>query len=236
MTSEQTAHAPKKNIWTGARLVSAALVFSLLAVALSASCNPTDSSRGGSKPAPPSAPAATNPTPPGTNAQQQPPAQTAPTPLSDKLMNAPLTTLDGKSLKLADLKGKVVVLNMWATWCGPCRKEIPDFIQIHEDYKGRGLEVIGVTSEDERNTKESVVEFVKQFEVNYKVALADAEAWEEFLAPRYSIPQTYVIGPDGNLLQKFVGYSPRVATIVRSLADQALNNPASGDHKDETGK
>ncbi|HEV2803128.1 MAG TPA: TlpA disulfide reductase family protein [Pyrinomonadaceae bacterium] len=240
MTSEETARAPKKRIWTGARLLSAALVFSLLAVALSTSCNPTDSSRDGSKPAPPAAQApaggATNAAPPGQSAQQQPPAQTAPTPLPDTLMNATLTTLDGKSLKLADLKGKVVVVNMWATWCGPCRKEIPDFIEIHNDYQGRGVEVLGVTSEDERNTKESIVEFAKQFKINYKVAMVDAEGWEEFLAPRYAIPQTYVIGPDGNMLRKFTGYSPQVATMVRSLTDQALYSTASGGSKDEAGK
>ena len=151
-----------------------------------------------------------------------------PTPLPDELVNASLTTLDGKPLKLSDLKGKVVVMNLWATWCGPCRREIPDFIEIQKDYAGR-VEVLGITSEDERNTSESVKEFVKEFKINYKVVWADATAWEAFLAPRYSIPQTYVLGPDGNLLNKFVGYSPQVATMVRAMADEALaNSPPAG--------
>ncbi|MDQ1593136.1 MAG: hypothetical protein QOG71_3763 [Pyrinomonadaceae bacterium] len=226
MTSEQPARAPEKKIWTRARLLSAALVFSLLAVALSASCNPTDSSRDGSKATPPDAtPSAANTTPRQPN---QPPqsAQSAPTPLPAELVDATLTTLDGKSLKLSDLKGKVVVLNLWATWCGPCRREIPDFIKIQEEYAGRGLEVLGVTSEDERNTAESVNQFVKEFEINYKVVWVDAKGWEAFLAPRYSIPQTYVLGPDGNVIQKFVGYSPQVATMVRDIADRTLGNAA----------
>jgi thiol-disulfide isomerase/thioredoxin len=226
MTSEQPARAPEKKIWTGGRLASTALVFSLLAVALSSSCNPIDSSRGGSKPAaspsPAAATTAASPRPPN---QQSPPA--APTPLPAELIDSALTTLEGKSLKLADLKGKVVVLNLWATWCGPCRKEIPDFIKIQEDYQGR-VEVLGITSEDERNTAESVKEFVKDFKINYKVVWVDASGWEAFLAPRYSIPQTYVLGPDGNLIQKFVGYSPQVATMVRDIADRALGNATTG--------
>jgi cytochrome c biogenesis protein CcmG/thiol:disulfide interchange protein DsbE len=230
MTSEQPARAPEKKIWTRARLASAALVFSLLAVALSASCNPTDSSRVGSKTAPtttPSPAASVANAPPSQTQQQTPPAQQTPTPLPDELLNAALTTLKGQSLKLSDLKGKVVVLNLWATWCGPCRREIPDFIKIQEDYQGR-VEVLGMTSEDERNTAESVEEFVKDFKINYKVVWADAKSWEAFLAPRYSIPQTYVLGPDGNLIQKFVGYSPQVALMVRGIADQALGNSAAG--------
>ncbi|MDX6271126.1 MAG: hypothetical protein QOD28_2349 [Acidobacteriota bacterium] len=227
MTSEQPARAPEKKICTRARLASTALVFSLLTVALSASCNPTDSSRDGSKATPPpaAAPSAADTTPRQPN---QPPqnAQSAPTPLPAELVDATLTTLDGKSLKLSDLKGKVVVLNLWATWCGPCRREIPDFIKIQEEYAGRGLEVLGVTSEDERNTAESVNQFVKEFEINYKVVWVDAKGWEAFLAPRYSIPQTYVLGPDGNVLQKFVGYSPQVATMVRDIADRTLGNAA----------
>ncbi|HYG11123.1 MAG TPA: TlpA disulfide reductase family protein [Pyrinomonadaceae bacterium] len=235
MTSEQPARAPEKKIWTGARLASFALVFSLLAVALSSGCGPTDSSRDGSKVAasPTPASAAASPRKP---AQQPSSARTTPTPLPDELLNATMTTLDGKSLKLSDLKGKVVVLNLWATWCGPCRREIPDFIKIQEDYKERGVEVLGITSEDERNTAESVVEFVKDFEINYKVVWVDAKGWEALLAPRYAIPQTYVLGTDGNLIDKFVGYSPQVATMVRDIADQALGGQTPGGRTDETAK
>ena len=238
MTSEQPARAPEKNFWTGARLASAALVFSLLAVALSSSCNPTDSSRDGSKAAPPPTPAAATAAavPRQPAAPPTAPARPVPTPLPDELLNASLTTLDGKSLKLSDLKGKVVVMNVWATWCGPCRREIPDFIKIQEDYKGRGVEVLGITSEDERNTAESVREFVKEFKINYRVVWVDAKGWEAFLAPRYSIPQTYVLGPDGNLIDKFVGYSPQVASMVRDIADEALGNASRAGGGDTTAK
>ena len=231
MTPEQPARAPEKKIWTSTRITMAALVFGLLAVALSSNCGPSDSSRVGNANSPAAAGAS-----PGQPNAQPPPAAPEPTPLPDELLNAALTTLDGEALKLSDYKGKVVILNMWATWCGPCRREIPDFIQIQEDYKGRGVEVLGVTSEDERNTAEGVREFVKEFKINYKVVWADAGAWEAFLAPRYSIPQTYVLRQDGRLLRKFVGYSPQVAVMVRDLADQALGDPAGDGRKDETAK
>ena len=238
MTSEQPASAPNKKLWTGGRAVLAALTFSLLAIALSSSCNPTDSSRDGSRNAPPptapNAPAA-NATPPRQQANQ-PPVQTSPTPLPEAIMNAALTTLDGKSMRLSDLKGKVVILNLWATWCGPCRREIPDFIKMQEDYKGRGLEVLGVTSEDDRKTEELVKEFVKEFKINYKVVWIDQTGWAAFLAPRYSIPQTYVLDQNGQLLQKFVGYSPQVVVLARGIADKALSGAGSGGRKDETAK
>lgn len=228
MTSEQPARAPEKKIWTGTRIASAALVFSLLAVALSSSCNPTDSTRGGSKATPPTPGATVATAPPGRPAKPpQQSEQAAPSPLPDELRNVAMTTLDGKPLELSELKGKVVVLNLWATWCGPCRREIPDFIEIQEDYQGR-VEVVGITSEDERNTAESVKEFVREFKINYKVAWVDEAGWTAFLAPRFSIPQTYVLGPDGNLIQKFVGYSPQVAVMVRDIADQALGTSATG--------
>lgn len=239
-SSEQPASEPTKKIWTGARLALAALTFSLLAIALSASCNPTDSSRDGSRDAPtaptPPAAAANSAATPRQTTQPAPPVQSSPTPLPDDMYNAALTSLDGKSLRLSDFKGKVVILNLWATWCGPCRREIPDFIKIQQDYKGRDVEVLGITSEDERNTAESVKEFVKEFKINYKVVWVDAKGWEAFLAPRYSIPQTYVLDQNGKLLQKFVGYSPQVAVLARGIADRALNEAGSGGSKDDAAK
>lgn len=234
MTFEPPADASKKKIWTGARVALASLVFVLLAVALSSSCGPSDSSRVGNTnasapPAAPTSPRKLNPPPPSTTESAAPL-------LPDTLRNAALTTLDGKPLTLSDYEGKVVILNMWATWCGPCRREIPDFIKLQEDYKGRGVEILGVTSEDERNTAESVKQFSKDYKINYKVVWVDAAGWESFLAPGYQIPQTYVYGQDGRLLKKFLGYSPQVAVVSRDLIEQALAAPSSGGRKDATAK
>lgn len=232
MTSEQPSREANKKIWTSARIALAALTFALLAVALSSSCGPTDSSRSN-----------TNATvsPAATNAPRQTSTQAAPSPaaqntLPDDLRDAAMTTLDGKALKLSDYEGKVVIANLWATWCGPCRREIPDFIQIQEDYQGRDMEVLGITSVDERNTAAAIKDFIKEFKVNYQVVLVDQDAWASFLAPGYQIPQTYMLGQDGRVLKKFVGYSPQVAVLARGILDQALDAPASAERKDETAK
>jgi len=234
MTSEHPTREPKRKIWTGGRIALAALTFSLLSIALSSSCNPTDSSRDGSTNAPTPPPAA-NISPRQTNSQAQP-AAAATTPsspedaLTDEQRNAAMTTLDGKAFKLSDLDGKVVILNVWATWCGPCRKEIPDFIKIQEDYQGRGVEVLGVTAEDERNTADAVREFVKEYKINYKVVWVDQAGWGAYLLPTGAIPQTNIIGQDGRLLRKFRGYSPQVAVMARAITDEALTNPPTGDN------
>jgi len=241
MTSEHPAGEPKRKIWTGGRIALAALTFSLLSIALSSSCNPTDSSRDGSTNAPTPPPATAKIPPRGSNPQTQPAVATPPAPeeaLTDEQRNAAMTTLDGQEFKLSDLAGKVVILNVWATWCGPCRKEIPDFIQIQEDYKGRGVEVLGVTAEDERNTAEAVKEFVKEYKINYRVVWVDQAGWGAYLLPTGAIPQTYIIGQDGRLLKKFRGYSPQVAVMARAITDEALSNPPIGDsgRTDKTAK
>jgi len=140
--------------------------------------------------------------------------------MPEEVTGAQMTTLDGKSLKLSDYEGKVVVLNVWATWCGPCRREIPDFIAMNADYKGRDLAIIGVTMEDERNTEESVKNFVKGYKVDYPIAWVDLETYKALLEPGYQIPQTYILDRQGRQLYKFVGYA--AAERVRSIIDQAL--------------
>lgn len=217
MTSEQQPRPPRANtVWTSSRVALAAIVFVLLAVALSSNCNPTDVT-------------STNPSVPTntTTAPAKPaaPAKAMPVALPDEIREAANTTLDGKTLKLKDYEGKVLVLNLWATWCGPCRKEIPEMIQLHKDYKGRGVEFIGLTIEDDRgNTPEAVKEFAEQFKISYPVAWADQKLWVSLLSPNYGIPQTYVLTKDGRVLKKFVGYSPQVGAMVRAVVEQALSD------------
>ncbi len=83
--------------------------------------------------------------------------------------------LSGKPAHLADFQGKVVVLNLWATWCGPCRIEIPHLIELSKEFKDRGVEVIGLTTEDKVDTDEAVKDFVKSFEINYQIGYANQE-------------------------------------------------------------
>ncbi len=206
-------------IWTSQRITLTLVVFALLSVALSSSCN-NEANYEATNNAP--APTAT-PTRPNT-----PPQPTA-SALPAGLQQTEMKTIDGKSLKLADYSGKVLVLDLWATWCGPCRYEIPDLVALHKDYQGRGVEVVGLTieglTEAEQQQKTAAVhQFASQFKISYTVGWADRELALALLSPTGSIPQTYVIGRDGRIIGHFTGYDPGGSTAarIRQTVEQAL--------------
>ena len=112
-----------------------------------------------------------------------------------------LTTLDGKDITLADFEGKVVFLNFWATWCPPCRQEIPDFMKAYDNLKEDGLVILGVAVSDKENTVKSYVEKNK---MNYPIAMGDTKIVRDY-EPGNAIPTTIVIGRDGKIHHKQVG-------------------------------
>ncbi|TKJ40260.1 hypothetical protein CEE37_08005 [candidate division LCP-89 bacterium B3_LCP] len=129
-----------------------------------------------------------------------------------KLTKAPdfkLQDENGENLSLADLKGKVVILDFWATWCPPCRNEIPHFIELQNTYGDKGLMVVGI-SVDQKGW--SVVSpFIEEQGINYPVLLTDGEAYGNYqrLIPanmQGSIPFTFIIDREGNITERFVGY------------------------------
>ena len=112
-----------------------------------------------------------------------------------------LKDLKGNSVTLADYKGKVVFLNFWATWCPPCRQEIPDFIKAYDKHKADGLVILGVAVSDREN---SVKSFVERNKINYPVALGDMKIVQDYDPGQY-IPATIVIDRNGNIHDKHVG-------------------------------
>jgi len=136
-------------------------------------------------------------------------------------MQASINLLDGKTTKLADYSGKVLVVDLWATWCGPCQQEIPHLIEIAREYKDRGVEVLGLTREDPENTPEDVKRFSKDFNINYPIGWTDDEMQGELMRGRGAIPQTYIIGRDGKVLKHFVGFSRTIVPEMKATLEAA---------------
>lgn len=112
-----------------------------------------------------------------------------------------LSGLDGKPVSLVASRGKVILLNFWATWCGPCRAEIPDLVELQSKYKDR-LQIIGLVLDDE--DQQAIKEFVKEFQINYPIALATAEIRVQY-GGIPALPSSFVLDAQGRVVQKHVG-------------------------------
>jgi thiol-disulfide isomerase/thioredoxin len=130
--------------------------------------------------------------------------------------------LDHREVSTSDWRGKVVLVNFWATWCPPCRAEIPDLVALQEKYRGR-LQIIGV-SEDE-GSPEEVRRFAAEYKINYPIVMSTPELGQYF--PNvYALPTTFVIDRGMRLVQKHVGMlKPAVTEMeARSLAGLEVNS------------
>lgn len=112
-----------------------------------------------------------------------------------------MTTLDGKTITNKDLAGKVVIVNFWATWCAPCRAEIPDLVKLQNQYKDH-LIIIGVLSEDEPGPH--VSRFAADYKINYPIVPETKELLAAFPGI-YALPTTFMVGTDGKMMQKHIG-------------------------------
>lgn len=120
--------------------------------------------------------------------------------------NVVFKTADGKTYDLSKLTGKVVIVNFWATWCGPCRKEIPDFIEFYKNYKDKGVEILGVSLD--RDGWEKVKPFLKQTPINYPIVLGNGEIAGKF-GKFNAIPTTFIIDKSGNIVDEHTGVMTR---------------------------
>ena len=117
-----------------------------------------------------------------------------------------LTDLSGKTVRLSDYRGKVLFLNFWATWCPPCRAEIPDFVEAYSQEKANGLEILGVSVDTKG--KAAISDFVEQYKINYPVVLESRQKTEKLVKdyqPGQSIPATIIIDKSGRIRHKEVG-------------------------------
>lgn len=124
-------------------------------------------------------------------------------------MKAPdfaLQSVDGKKVKLSDYEGKIVVIDFWATWCGPCRRGVPDLVELQNQYKDN-LVVIGI-SLDQEGTLEDVKPFMKEFKINYPVVYGTQQVVMDY-GNIQAIPTSFVIDQNGNVVNKHVGLVPK---------------------------
>jgi len=144
-------------------------------------------------------------------------------PLPENVMQASINLLDGQKAKLADYSGKVLIVDLWATWCGPCREEIPHLVELAKEYKGKGVEVLGLTNENPETDAEMVKEFSKVFNINYTIGWADQEMQSGLMRGRQAIPQTLIIGRDGKVLKHYVGFNPRLIPQMKEIIEAAAS-------------
>lgn len=138
-----------------------------------------------------------------------------------------MTQSDGKKFKFASLQGKVILVDVWATWCGPCREQTPKLAALQQKYRDKGLAVVGLTL-DEKSEETEVLKFMKEAGVNYTIAYASDKVSGLFLdgteddtgsAP---IPQLFVIGKDGRVVEHLIGNNPShsIARLEEVIAAQ----------------
>ena len=138
-----------------------------------------------------------------------------------------LESLDGKSIRLSDLRGKAVLLNFWATWCGPCKIEMPWFVELQKRYGPQGLQVVGVAMDDA--SKEDIAKFIKEMGVNYTILLGKESVGDQYGGVP-ALPETFFIGRDGKIVDKIIGLKGKSEiedSIKRALNTQAGTTPAA---------
>jgi thiol-disulfide isomerase/thioredoxin len=135
------------------------------------------------------------------------------------------TQLDGRRATLEEMRGQVVVLDFWATYCPPCREEIPHLVKLQKDFGPQGLKVIGLNVGGEED-RPKIPDFVKVYKIQYQLADPEDETVARFLADDDAIPQTFVIDRQGRLVEHVVGFDDAVAAQLERAISQALATKA----------
>ena len=217
-SSNQHIKRESKFFWTPTRVVATLLTLCLLAAIGVSSCQSGDET------------AKVNPTVPKTPvkpAPAQPAAPGATVSLPASVRDAELPSANGHAIKLANYSGKVILVNLWATWCGPCRLETPELVRLHKEYRSKGLEMVGLSTENPDASAESVRNFVRDFNVDYPVGWETPEVAIAFMqfTGRNAIPQSFIIAPDGRILNRFVGFSAaQTPDQLRQAIELALSS------------
>ena len=137
---------------------------------------------------------------------------------SEKRQKAPnfsLQTQNGKVIELSKLKGKVVLMNFWATWCPPCRAEIPDLIEVYNTYKSKGFEIVGIALDEDGWSK--VAPYIEEVKINYPVVLGSTKVVQQYGGIE-AIPTTFIVDKKGYIVASQVGL------VSKELLEQKLKS------------
>jgi thiol-disulfide isomerase/thioredoxin len=160
-----------------------------------------------------------------TNTTDAPPAKKKVNypPAPSAIMQADIKNLDGTTFKLQDKKGKVVLVNLWATWCGPCVAEMPSIVETQEKYKDKGFEVIGLDIDPE--SKEEIEAFAAKHKLNYQLGWADEQLKTEFVKVSRldGIPQSLLINREGQLTGVFTGGGSTTVNKMKETVEKIVN-------------
>lgn len=157
-----------------------------------------------------------------TNTSSEKPKVNYP-PVAAAIMQAENRLLDDSILKLEDKKGKVILVNLWATWCGPCRAEMPHLVELQEKYKDQGFEIIGLDTDPE--SKEQIQDFAKEMKLNYTLGWADETLANEMvkITRLNGIPQSILINREGQLTGIFTGGSMKVVNKLKETVEKIVS-------------
>lgn len=174
-------------------------------------------------PSPPSEPPRESLTNRPAHTPTAPPAMTV---LPESLLSRELKALDNSSFRLRDFDGKVIVVNLWATWCGPCRVEVPVYEKVRKEFAGREVEFVALTTEDPIDDRAHVEKFVRDFKFGFRIGWADPQTAQTLMNGRSSIPQTLVVDKHGQIVSHWRGFS---ATQSRDKLKQAIEKALSAE-------
>ena len=197
----------KVKFWTPLRLACTVIAFGLLAAFGVSSCNSNDLS----------------PNPASANPSSATPNRTGTTTLSQPILQAENRAASGAPIKLGDYSGKVLLVNLWATWCGPCRMETPELVKLNKEFRDRGVEMIGLSTEDPDASSQSVSDFVREYKVDYQIGWATREVALGLMQGRTNIPQSFIIARDGRIVKRFIGFHPQsTPPQIKQALEEAL--------------
>jgi peroxiredoxin len=146
---------------------------------------------------------ATVPMIPTSSADAEGPALACPAGAKKANLDFTVSDMNGEKVALSSFKGKVIVLDFWATWCPPCKAEIPGFVELQQAYGEKGLQIVGVSVDD---TADKLKPFAAEFKMNYPVLVGvDRDDLQDAYGPMWGIPTTFVIARDGRICRKNSG-------------------------------